>query len=172
MLLLGVWVTFVALILQHMKPPYWYDTMVAFVAGVAYGMWHDKVETMLKRSDTIYFAMLGLCAIVVLWGDNIPWIRNFHIVNFGIRCVAFSLAIVLATMKIELKSNMLRWVGEHLFPIYIYQRISMLAFVSLDPQAFVTWRCWLYFLASVLATYAITLAYPLIHISFKKMEGK
>lgn len=42
------------------------------------------------------------------------------------RAIFFALLIVLLSMKIQISSKALEWLGKRLFPLYIYQRIGMI----------------------------------------------
>ena len=142
--------------LSRIKEPYWYNTMMVFPAGVLYGLYKGQIEGFLARYYWPCLAFLGALLAVV---THLPVIGPRYWASFNLKSISFALIIVLATMKIELRSPALRWCGEHLFPLYIYQRIPMILFSTLHPTAFKDWRCWMYFLLSFVVSVFIAEQY-------------
>jgi len=73
--------------------------------------------------------------------------------------VAFALTVVLITMKVRLGNPVLRWAGDHLFEIYMLQRLPMIIW-GLVPA--VSSNVYLYFVMSAAST-------ALLAWAFKKM---
>ena len=120
--------------------------MMVFPAGVFYGLYKEWIEGFLAR---YYWPCLALFGVLLAVVTHLPVIGPRYWASFNLKSICFAFIIIMATMKIELHSPALRWCGEHLFPLYIYQRIPMIVFSTLHPAAFKDWRCWMYFLLSL-----------------------
>ena len=142
--------------LSRIKETYWYSTMMVFPAGVFYGLYKERIEGFLARYYWTCLALFGVLLAVVM---HLPIIGPRHWASFNLKSISFAFIIVMATMKIELRSPALRWCGEHLFPLYIYQRIPMIVFSTLHPAAFKDWRCWMYFFLSFVISVCIAEQY-------------
>lgn len=130
------------LVLSRVKDqPCWYDTMMVFPAGVMYSLYRERIERFLAK---YYWPCLALLSVAFATVTHLPVVGSRHWASFNLKSICFALIVVLVTMKVELRSPALRWCGEHLFPIYIYQRIPMIIFSTLHPAAFMDWRCWIY----------------------------
>lgn len=149
------------LMLFRVKSHIWYDTMMCFPAGVFFCLNRDRIQGLFKN---FYFQFLGAFTLILivagLVAGHIRATRLIYGGVFNIKSISFALIVVMATMKIELRSPVLRWCGEYLFPIYIYQRIPMIVFSTLHPSAFSDWRCWIYCALSAVITIGIAVVYP------------
>ena len=77
--------------------------------------------------------------------DIVYWIsfknRIYGIEAYSVWASLFTLAVVMVTMKVSIKSTALEWVGKRVFSIYILQRIPMIVltetgFTQNSPYAF------------------------------------
>lgn len=160
----GVWqVVLIALlaisvvILSVVRSSWWYDTMMTFGAGVVYGLNRSRIEEFVKKNYWICLVMVVVLFVSVRF---IPYIGRKHWISYNIKSVAFAAIVIMATMKILVNSTLLRWSGEHLFPLYIYQRIPMVVFSTLFPAAFLDARCWIYFAISAGISIVLACLYP------------
>lgn len=143
--------------LSRVKEPWWYDTIMSFGAGVMYAIYKEEIEAFVRRW---YWAVLiGLIAAFMVI-PYLPLISRYHFAMFNMKSVAFALIVVLLTMKFELRCPVFAWCGRNLFPIYIYQRIPMIALSMLDPAGFTNLRMLCYFVLSILITVGIAILYP------------
>lgn len=126
--------------LTYVRPSYWYNTMMCFAAGVMFSQHRFLFEHLMKK---FFWGVLVLSLLGFLLFRHCGLYA--HGLAYNAQAIMFSLIIVMITMKIPIRGRALEWCGEHLFPIYIYQRIPMLIFVTLDPEGFSTGRAWLYF---------------------------
>ncbi|MCI6858066.1 MAG: acyltransferase family protein [Eubacterium sp.] len=123
------------------QPSWYYNTMILFAFGGWYALFHEQVEKILMKSDNIYFIAV---IIITLFYWVSSKMKNYGGIEvYSIWAVVFTSAIVLATMKINIKSTFLEWIGQHVFSIYILQRIPMIifsktGFTAGSPYAFVT----------------------------------
>lgn len=144
-------------VLSRVRPGYWYGTMMAFGAGVIYGINRSRIEALVKRN---YVICLAIAVVLFVSVEHIPWLGQKYWITYNLKSIAFAAMVVMATMKISVDSPLLRWHGEHLFPLYIYQRIPMMIFATLHPAAFQDARCWIYFVISACIAIAIAVLYP------------
>ena len=143
--------------LSRIKPGFWSDTIMAFGAGVVYGANRDYMERFAKK---YYWFCIVIAVFIFISIDFCPVIGSRYWLSFNIKSIAFALLIVMITMRVSFNSALLRWSGENLFPLYIYQRIPMIVFSTLFPTAFQDGRCWIYFAISAVIAIAFAALYP------------
>ena len=105
-------------VLSTTKGTWWYDTLLAYPFGLFVGCHQDVLKTLARR---FYWPLIVL---VIVGLGTAYWLQ----LNGGVRniqSILFAAFAVLASMKVAVKSAVLAWMGAHLFPIYIYQRIPM-----------------------------------------------
>lgn len=142
--------------LSRVRPGHWCDTMMSFGAGAVYGLNRGRVEEFVKK---YYLICLAIAVVLLASVSHIPLVGQKYWIAHNIKSIAFAAIVVMATMKISIDSALLRWSGEHLFPIYIYQRIPMIVFSTLFPAAFQGARCWIYFAISACIVIALAALY-------------
>lgn len=120
----GAFIVFVA---ATKKESYWYDTVLAFPAGLVYSEFKEKIERAFRN---YYWPSLGalIVAFSLMYGS-----RGY--LTMILTCVVFALILVLVTMKVKLNNRALRWLGINCFGIYILQRIPMALFSELGLTA-------------------------------------
>ncbi|MBR4222097.1 MAG: hypothetical protein IKR81_13125, partial [Victivallales bacterium] len=137
-----------AFILSRLKERWWSDTVFAFPAGMFLSYYKDKLALALKKVESVVYGLplLLICSIALFsilciasnWFHNHPSIPIFLFLN--LRACAFGLLCVLLTLKLSFHGDGLVWLGKHLFPIYIYQRLPMLLFskgmIAASPALF------------------------------------
>ena len=90
------------------------------------------------KNDYTYI-ILGSIMAIVYW---ISFKNRIHgIEAYSVWASLFTLAVVMVTMKVSIKSTALEWVGKRVFSIYILQRIPMIVltktgFTQNSPYAF------------------------------------
>lgn len=108
------------------KPMWFYDTTIMFPLGCWYSLLKPAIEKVVMKNDYLYsFAgmlVLGIYCVAF----HYRW--NYGIEGYTVWAATFTLLVVLFTMKISLKNNILLWFGEHIFSVYILQRIPMIIF--------------------------------------------
>lgn len=125
---------------------------MAFPAGVFVGLYADAILDYLRKN---YWVCLAVLIAIIIAIPHCPFIGHRHWIAFNIKSVTFALAIVMVTMRIQLKCPALLWCGRHLFALYIYQRLPMVVFTTLNPAAFQTQFRWIYFGLSLAISIAI-----------------
>ena len=134
-------------VLSFIKPSWWYDTMLCYGAGILYSLYLKQIETVTMRW---YWVILLVLILLLVSLSNCPYSLR-GIVN-NVYCIIFSLVVVLLTMKVKFNNQCLIWLGQNLFPLYIYQRVPMIILTSVNGGAFVSSYPVLYAFACLLIT--------------------
>lgn len=113
--------------LFYCKEFVWWDTLLAYPAGMLYCEHKEKAERFFRNhywKSLAFFVIACVAArcLAKMVGLECP-ARVFFL---NIRTIAFALIVVLAMMKVSFGNSVLDWLGGHLFPLYIYQRLAML----------------------------------------------
>ena len=141
---------FLFLYFKTIEEYWWYNTIFCFWEGFTYSIYKDKVEKIAKSHYTIL--LLTTVASLIL-------ISLFFNTNRGIKdnvfFMVFAFLIVLVTMKVNFNSRPLQWMGERLFPLYIYQRIPMIVLYEFDKGNFVCSHLYLYIILCGIITLLI-----------------
>ena len=113
-------------------PHYYYDTVIFLAVGGWWSLFKDLIDKLLNKNDFIYFLIVLACLVV----HSKTLIHRWQ--SFGIYLVwafTFCVLVLLFTMKIRIKSSLLQFLGEHIFSIYMLQRIPMLIMNSTGVPA-------------------------------------
>lgn len=150
-------ISLMAWFISHFKASFWYDTMMVFAAGVLWCIYRTRFEHIIKERYAICLMVLSLCFLAV---DYLPYVGPRHLLAFNLKSIMVAMLVMMLSMKMQLNSPWLRWCGDNLFAIYIYQRIPMILFSAIDPAGFNNMRSLIYFLLSAFVTIGIAYAYP------------
>ncbi len=105
----------------HIKEPHWYDTALCYVLGMGYSLVKQPVEKIVNKNVVVWAVCLAMpAALYALWCGRGTWGLLANLM--------FAVALVVFTMRITLHNKVLQWCGEHLFELYILQRIPMMIF--------------------------------------------
>ena len=110
----------------------WCNTVGAYLAGMwfcAYKEGFDKAVLSKNRDYYIYLVLI-LSAFLFL---KQYWNK---LVVYEVVSVLFALLTVLVTAKVRITSKALTWCGEHLFSLFILQRIPMIALDNTAIEAY------------------------------------
>lgn len=151
--------TIFSILLSYIKPEYWFNTMFCYTAGLCVSVYKAKIDAFTKSH---YWQILLVTIISLLIIDRIPYhVKGLVYNTFS---VMFCCLVVLLTMKFKINSPILLWCGKNLFPLYIYQRIPMIVFSSINDGAFAAGYPFLFTVASLIVTIFITKGYKYISI--------
>ena len=114
----------VFLFMKAGKPSYYYNTMIIFSVGCWYVVFQEKIESILMKNDFQYILTLTIFFMLYCY----MYIRreNYGIEGYTVWAILFALLLVFLTMKFRITSSVLDWFGNHVFSIYILQRIPMI----------------------------------------------
>lgn len=116
-------------ILAPLKPSYWYDTFLCFLAGYVFSIYRESIEAFLKK----YYWLLTFL-LLILFGVLFYATDGRNRMLFNLTGIVFAMLMILLTMKLGIKNPILRWFGKNLFPVYIYMRVPMLIIEHTCPE--------------------------------------
>ena len=148
--------------LTFVKESRWYNTMLAFPAGLLVSQYKWKVFEFLKR----YYWRTLIVLFAVFVGLYVIGVEYRGITN-NMLSVAFSLLVVLATMKVKIGNPVLCWLGTLVFPIYIYQRIPMIVLREFLGLSFICNHLSVYIICCLCFTMIIAWAYRFWKVNLK-----
>lgn len=103
--------------------PWWYNTAILFPLGMWYSYFKNPIEKLLMKNDITFYSVFALIVTAYCYSFLHRWDR---FMLYTVWAILFTLGITMITMKVKIESNLLKWLGEHIFSIYILQRIPML----------------------------------------------
>lgn len=117
---------------------YSFNTVLAYPAGLAYSYFKPQIEK-LYENNVRYVATLA--SAVAVFAVISPF-TGAHYMIYELYAIAFCLVVVILTLKVQLRSPILRWFGQNLFWIYVLQRLPMMVMRHFglnesDPYLFV-----------------------------------
>ena len=145
-------------VLYLLKGSWWYNTLLAYPAGVFMAMNKDRLLKLVRN----YFwpILFGLIALfLVLWVY-----RKSSVLVYNAASIIFAFLIVTLTSRIRIQNRFLIWLGVNLFPLYIYQRLPMLTINELCPSVVSVYPI-AFYLVSFLITIIIAASYKYWRIS-------
>ena len=105
------------------KDTWWYNTLMLLPFGMFYSENRERIESIVLKNSLIYslaiVAALGVYFFTLVRREN-------TLLMYTIWGLAFMTLMVLFTMKTEIYNPVLEWLGQHVFSIYILQRLPML----------------------------------------------
>lgn len=122
--LLTVLTVIAVCILIPVRPGRYYNTLLCFPLGVWWALYKEEIDTFLKKRKN-YGIVLLVCLVLTVVTN---WLRNSNVWIYELASVTFVCAGILITMKLSLKNRFIQYVGNHVFSIFILQRLPMLYF--------------------------------------------
>lgn len=165
---LGVLVTaYVAVFhFTELRPSRYYNTVLCYVLGVFLSIFKDKFDKLFGNNSTLWAVTFFLSVIATF----VAYDHGKRFVFYEISMFTFTLAVVLFTMHVSLNNKILRWFGEHLFSVYILQRLPMIIFKKLGLADY---NIYLYFFVCLAVTVVIAYAFDkLVNPLWAKIIGK
>lgn len=107
---------------------YWYNTVLCLPLGMWYSCLKDKINAVMMKNDIIYLAITAVVAAVFLLVHN----NKRELPVYILWTIMFTLLVVFGTMKVNLGNKVLYWLGNHVFSVYILQRLPMALFAKID----------------------------------------
>lgn len=112
---------------------WWYDTALCVPLGMLYSYFKNRIDGLLQKNNIAYYFTFALCVIVCIFATNFHF-ETKNVPLIIISRIFFTLAVVLFTMKVSMKNNVLIWLGKYSFGIYIMQRIPMIIISHYMPS--------------------------------------
>lgn len=110
----------------------WCNTVAAYLAGMWFCTYRDSFERVVLTKNRDYYIYLILILVSFLFLRK-HWVR---LSVYEVVSVLFALLTVLFTAKIQINNRFLTWCGEHLFSLFILQRIPMIALDNTAIEAY------------------------------------
>lgn len=136
-------------VMYFFKENWWFDTVLCYAAGLWYSLGKEKIEKVLTNNNFIW--IIVFVAGAVGW-----WYSHFYRTLPAMRileAVSFTLAVVMLSLKVSIRSKPLVWVGKYTFEIYILMRIPMKLFGIWGLSAY---NLYVYFAATLAATLVLS----------------
>ncbi|MFR7590272.1 MAG: acyltransferase family protein [Longibaculum sp.] len=114
---------FYIVIVSQFQPTRFTNTYLCYIAGMLYSYFKEKIDDYLKNNIFLYYVFTILIVLTYIY---IYPNKGLNIYIYNLVSILFCLCVTFISMKITFKSKILFWFGEHLFWIYIIQRIPML----------------------------------------------
>lgn len=132
---------------------YWYNTLICYPLGMTYSYYKDGINKLASKNNKNYtiLVIIALLSFLVLRELDLS-----DVVIYSLYSVSFVSIVVLITMKVKLQSPILKWCGDHLFWLYILQRIPMMV---LKRTGYAEGNAYRYALACLIITILLTLIY-------------
>lgn len=117
---------------------HWYNTLACFPAGMVFSLIKPKFDKIVMKNDLVWYTVFtcAIAAFVYFYP-----IRFESITNHSLFAVIFMFAVVILMMKINIRSTILDWFGDHIFSFFILQRIPMLVLrelkLNVNPITFI-----------------------------------
>lgn len=118
--------------MKYFKEPYWYNTAMCLPLGMWYSYLKPTIEKIVMKNNITYYLILALDIAAILIGYK--YVKRFMF--YELRVAAFTAFVVLISMKINFNNKALIWLGNHVFSVYILQRIPMTILTKLNFDFF------------------------------------
>lgn len=106
-----------------------YDTILCFPLGMIFAVVKPFVDKILMKNDIIWtIAMCGIFTVFMYFALNRRETLN-HLILFY---ACFPLVITVLAMKLNIKSSILDWFGNHIFSFFMLQRVPMMLMYDLE----------------------------------------
>lgn len=116
-----------SIIMSYLKESWWYNSVLAYSAGMLYSAYKERLNIHIYQNSYLLF-VISLFLFVFLYTFNrYPWLMNLASISFCWICIIWS-------TKFTFESSILSWCGSHLFQLYIYQRVPMIALGIICPS--------------------------------------
>lgn len=122
LVLLSLAFVFIMMILE--RPTRFYNTTILFSFGVWFSLLRKKIEMVVMKNDFVYMGIGAAFLFMYFVAYRNRW--NYGIEGYTIWALLFTSLVVLITMKITFFNGVLVWFGNHVFSVYILQRIPMM----------------------------------------------
>lgn len=135
------------------RPGYTYNTAILLPLGCWYSLFKPQIERIVMKNDYFYSFFCVVNLLVYLFFYSKRW---ESIYSYSIWAISFVFMILLFTMKISINGNILNWFGNHVFSVYILQRIPMIFF---DYLGISDSKKYVFFILSFICTVFLAMVY-------------
>lgn len=144
---------FVYLLMLQGRSGYWYNTIFILPMGCWYALLQSKVESWVMKNRYSYLLVIILMMVLYFAGYQNRW---DGIEQYTLWACAFTGITVLLTMKCRVNSPVFLWLGQHVFSVYILQRIPMMV---LDRMGLAENHKYVFLIMSLLITMLLAMLF-------------
>ena len=146
------------LVLSSCKGSWWYNTILCYPTGFLFSTYKDSFERVFRK---YYWLVVGALAVLFVFLYRLP--QDGLCLTFNALSIVFAFLVVVMSIKISIGNPVLQWVGNNLFPIYIYMRLPMLILENKVPNIIATQPA-VFIVVSLLITVVVAHFYRLWQI--------
>ncbi len=110
------------------RDSWWYNTVLCYPFGMFFSCFENRISKLLK-SNPGFIVSLIVSIFLFLFLFSID-----SMIAFMISALCFALIIVILSSRVTVGNKVLLWLGDHLFEIYILQRMPMIILSELGFQ--------------------------------------
>lgn len=147
------------LLSEYKSNSVWSNTLLCYPLGMVFSQYKSRIEPFVRK---YYYVLLSIATIIV--AATFLTITGEMICLYNVKSLVFVFFIVLLTLKVHIKNEALIWCGKNLFPLYIYQRIPMIALFTVLGADFVKEFALLYIALSLFVSVVIAHFYKYINL--------
>lgn len=110
-------------VLYFCKESWWWNTLLALPLGMWFGYYKSDIERFIRTPKNYYLIAIPLFLVfAIMW-----FLRHRHGLGAAhiVYSLVFAMLFVMITVKVKLGNRVLTFFGNHIFSIYILQRIPM-----------------------------------------------
>lgn len=115
-------------VIYKFKGDWWYNTILAYSAGVTFTLYKDKILFFIKR----HWIINALTSTLVFALSYYALMQHGNFIVHNCVSILMCVVMVVFMMKVRIHNRFLEWMGKSLFPLYIYMRIPMILFSQND----------------------------------------
>lgn len=149
------------IVLYKFKEGWWYNTIPAYLAGMLVSINKRYIFYIL---DHFYILCIVVLTCLFVLCFHFRYIVLWHL----IMSVVFAFLVYVLTDRFVIESRILRWCGKKLFLLYIYQRLPMIALLTLFPQM-VRLHPYIYVSCCLVITILMAALIPIVSINKKNI---
>ena len=154
-------ILFVGILFFTKDGDWWYNTLLCFPLGMWYAKYKEHIDLLVFRSKKNY--ALALIVLLVAFVGFFLLCRKNNIF-YIIYSMIFALLVTCITMKVRFRSRVLAFLGQHVFSIYMLQRLPY----RIGEYYGINKFPYVYLLISGIATIVIALIYDRLYGKIKK----
>jgi len=137
----------------------WYNTFLCYNVGMYYSLYKNKFENFIKKSLFNYIFVLLFFVFAFLYAKSL----RDNIYFYNLHSCLFSMIIVLISMKMKIDSKILMFLGNHVFSIYMLQRIVMIILMDIGIC-----NMYLFITLSIIFSLLIAYIFDYIYLHIRK----
>ncbi len=137
------------LFISSYRPGYYYNTILCYNFGLLYSYYKDSIKKYaFNNKRYIFLLILSILSFAILFK-----LREINYMYYEFHSIAFVILLNIVLMKVCIKNRLLKWFGDNLFYLYIFQRIPMIILTYFELNMHAYWFLLLSFIATLLIAF-------------------